>query len=315
MSPVDRRAFLRSSIAGTTAAALGGGIGLARERGSRFPQEREPTAVLHHESLIIQPGTLIRSTEGMARDRSLWAFSEDAEAALPLLLDPFLPDLTEAEQWANGDGTAAAASPTGSVLSVIAAHAPLGPHVAPEVTLRASEVLGSSNPESTFTLDFFPQLNDSPNVISSAGLPLMAPAPQVSAANYVPILEMYGWRLQYRPPHVHTLGSCVTSQVNHIHLEIMKQDKYNPKRWPTVMTLHLGVYPSGGKKCLVLWNSPSPYVCWKVCSPTRNDLQNMLAWALVAAAAVAGVVLAGWAVAAMASAGATALYVPVLIAL
>jgi hypothetical protein len=317
MSSVDRRLFMRSGIAGTAAVALGVDA-FGREREDRLPRERREV-LQYHEALIVEPGLLTRSLD-THREQSLWAFPSEAESALPILLDTFAPDLADAETWANvnGDGLRQIGPGlTGAMLDALAAYPPVGANVSPEVVLHTTEVLTASE-NSVFTLDFLPRLDgiQRGRIIESEGLPLLAkPSARVVSDNYRTVAQMYGWRLQYRPPHVHSLGSCERAQVNHIHLEIMRQDPRNPARWPQVMTLHLGVYRSGGRKCLVLYNSPKPNVCWKVCSPTWDDLQRMLAWALVAAAAVAGVVLAGWIVAAMSGAAASALYVPVLIAL
>jgi hypothetical protein len=319
MNTVDRRLFLRTGIAGTTAVAFGGMSALGREREDRLPREGSELRQ-YHESLIVEPGLLTRSTEGAAGQRSLWAFPSEAESLFSMLIEPFTPDFADAETWANINGEGlrqVGPGLTGAMLDAIAMYPPLGASVSPEVVLRSSEVLTSVDP-SVFTLDFLPQLDDAnpSRVIETQGLPLLgASASRGISGDVYTIAQMFGWRLQYRPPHVHSLGSCERSQVNHIHLEIMRQDPNSPKRWPQVMTLHLGVYRSSGRKCLVLYNSPKPNVCWKVCQPTWNDLQRMLAWALVAAAAIAGVVLAGWAIAAISGAAASALYVPVLIAL
>lgn len=319
MTGVDRRAFLWSGVAGTTALAFNGGAALAREREPEFTRERGVRE--YRESLIIEPGFVTRATEGVRPERSPWAFPGEAVDAVPLLMEPFTPDFVDVEAWGSANSEAlrgVGPGMTGSVLDAIAAYPLFGASVPPDVTLRATEVLTSDDDASLFSLDFLSQTDRRPSrIISSDGLPLVITTDHqdIATNNYRTVAQLYGWRLQYRPPHVHSLGSCERSPVKHIHLEVMRQNPKNPARWPNVFTVHLGVYRTGGRKCLVLWNSPRPNICWKVCSPTWNDLQRMLAYIIVTAAAIAGVVLAGWAVAAIASAGATALYVPVLIAL
>jgi hypothetical protein len=126
-----------------------------------------------------------------------------------------------------------------------------------------------------------------------------------------PSVTLYGWRLQFRGPESHPLGSCVSQSVKHFHIELFRQNSSGG--WNYITNLHIGTYWSSGRRCFVLWNNYRPVVCWKICSPTWDQLKQMLAWTIVAAAAIAGVVLATWVVATIASAAASALWVPLLL--
>jgi len=127
-----------------------------------------------------------------------------------------------------------------------------------------------------------------------------------------PNITMYGWKLQFRGPETHKLGSCVTQPVNHFNVEVFRQNSKGG--WDYIMNAHIGTYISGGRRCFVLWNNVRPIVCWKVCSPTWTDLKNMFVWIIASAAAIAGITLAAWIIEAIAAAAATAA-LPVLLLL
>lgn len=112
-----------------------------------------------------------------------------------------------------------------------------------------------------------------------------------------PSVTMFGWKLQFRGPETHPLGSCVSSNVTHFHVEVFRQNSRG--RWDYILNVHLGAYRSSGRRCFVLYNNTRPYVCWKVCSPTWNQLKQMFVWILIAAAVIAGVVLAAWIISAI----------------
>jgi hypothetical protein len=120
-----------------------------------------------------------------------------------------------------------------------------------------------------------------------------------------------GWRAQVRGMDNHPLGSCVSQSVRHVNLELFRQDQRGKYRH--VVNLHLGAYRDGRRKCLVLYNSTNPRVCWRICNPTRSDLQRMLVWALYAAAAIACVVIAAQVASAIAAVLASILFVPLLL--
>ena len=125
----------------------------------------------------------------------------------------------------------------------------------------------------------------------------------LSGVSPPPSVTMFGWKLQFRGPETHPLGSCVSSNVTHFHVEVFRQNSRG--RWDYILNVHLGAYRSSGRRCFVLYNNTRPYVCWKVCSPTWNQLKQMFVWILIAAAVIAGVVLAAWIISAIASAAAT----------
>jgi hypothetical protein len=118
-----------------------------------------------------------------------------------------------------------------------------------------------------------------------------------------PSVAMFGWKLQFRGPATHPLGSCVSSEVTHFNVEVGRQNLRGG--WDHILNVHLGTYRSSGRRCFVLYNNTRPYVCWKVCLPTWDQFKQMLVWILIAAAVIAGVVLAAWIISAIASAAAT----------
>lgn len=173
------------------------------------------------------------------------------------------------------------------------------------------------------SLTFFAFDNDiAPRTILNRGpLPIIDDRPLNTPLRIRPEAEpgftspaVSGWRIQYRGVETHPLPSCVGAgiPVTHIHLEVTHNEPLGSKYWPVKSTLHLGTYRSAGKRCFVLYLD-SPRICMKACSPTWNDLYGMLATALYTSAAVAGVAIAGWVVASIAAAGASALYIPLLL--
>lgn len=144
---------------------------------------------------------------------------------------------------------------------------------------------------------------EQPDVLTGTGL--------LSPTGAPPSITLYGWKLQFRGPETHPLGSCVTQPVKHFHVEVFRQG--SNQRWSYLLNVHLGAYRSGGQRCFVLFNNTNPRVCWKICSPTRDQLTQFFKWVLIAAAVVAGVVLAAWLVSAIASAAATVIYAPLLL--
>jgi len=125
-----------------------------------------------------------------------------------------------------------------------------------------------------------------------------------------PSVTLHGWRLQFRGPDNHPLGSCVTQFVKHYNIELFRRQSNGSYKYVT--NLHIGAYRSGGRRCFVLWNNLRPVVCWKICSPTWEQLKQMLSWVLIAAAAIVGIALAAWVIAAIASAASSALWLPLL---
>lgn len=142
-----------------------------------------------------------------------------------------------------------------------------------------------------------------PNLVTGADVIAAVPPP--------PNITMFGWKLQFRGPETHPLGDCVSQNVTHFNVEVFRQNARG--RWDYVLNVHLGAYRSGGRRCFVLYNNTRPYVCWKICSPTWNDLKQMFVWILVTAAAIAGVVLAAWIISAIAGAAAAVVWPALLL--
>jgi hypothetical protein len=126
-----------------------------------------------------------------------------------------------------------------------------------------------------------------------------------------PSVELFGWRLQFRGPETHPLGSCVSAPVTHISIDVFQAA--GGGRYNYAANFHLGTYRSGGKRCFVLYNNVRPVVCWKTCSPTMGDLAAMFRWMLAAAAAVLAVTIAAWIIATIAEAAASVAFAPLLL--
>jgi hypothetical protein len=123
--------------------------------------------------------------------------------------------------------------------------------------------------------------------------------------------DLFGLRFIFRGPESHSLGSCVSTPVWHYNLEIHKS--LGGGRFQPISNFHLGTYRNGSSKCLVLWNNLTPSVCWKICTINLSNLKAMLAWAVAASAAYAGIYLAGWMVTSIASTLAAAIYASLIL--
>lgn len=86
-----------------------------------------------------------------------------------------------------------------------------------------------------------------PRLETGANLIAAAPPPP-------PSVTMFGWKLQFREPETHPLGSCVSQNVTHFHVEVFRQNSRG--RWDYILNVHLGAYRSGGQRCFVLFNTP-----------------------------------------------------------
>ncbi len=124
-------------------------------------------------------------------------------------------------------------------------------------------------------------------------------------------VDLYGWKFQFRGPEYHPLGKCVKQDVTHYNLEIFKHR--GGGRYDYIVNFHIGAYRSGGRLCFVLWNNKGSFqICWKICSPTYNQLIEIFKWVVLAAAAIAAVALAWWLVGVIAGSLAGAAWVPLL---
>lgn len=122
--------------------------------------------------------------------------------------------------------------------------------------------------------------------------------------------ELGGWAIQVRGPESHTLGTCVRSRVRHYNFEVFRRN--HSGRWDYVVNMHIGTYWSWGRKCFVMWDNWHPWVCWKVCGPSRGNLEEMLRWMLYLAAAIIAVAIAWWVVSWLAASVGGAMFFPML---
>lgn len=113
----------------------------------------------------------------------------------------------------------------------------------------------------------------------------------IDAANFRWWVELYGWRFQIRGFDYHNLGSCVRRPLKHFNIEVFRN--IGGGRYRYVLNVHLGKYYEGGRACFVLWESRYG-VCWRLCSPTWNNLVTLLYWLLLFAAAVLAIYIAWW---------------------
>lgn len=283
----------------------------------------------------IRPGVTSRINAGTNQvlSSSTWAVPSQFEGYVPALLSTAAPTLAELESWPDSAGAGRVkkgARPSeglrnfdslmktslsgGIDMSDVAGEAAL----AVVERRRLNLALTFSHPG---PYEYSPEYN----VYSSSGLPVIeeaggplslrigktSPGDVALAASAPPSIDLLGWKFQFRPPHVHSLGSCVSQPVNHFHLEVFRAR--GGGRYDYVIELHLGTYRSGSQRCFVLWNNTTPKICWKTCNPTRNDLVQMFKWVLTAAAGVAGVAIASWIVAAIAEAAGAAVFIPLLL--
>jgi len=251
-----------------------------------------------------------------------WGIPAEYEALLPKLVSPLSVSLSEIEEWAmtrcdevciipenlaspnpNWDAFEAAMNVpivglpnmsdlTGKVITTIVDGASL------DLSL---EFLYDSRLEQARKI-YLPLVQS--HAFQQGEIAAIEPPSLVTGTNLLagvsppPSVTMFGWKLQFRGPETHPLGSCVSSNVTHFNVEVGRQNL-------NILNVHLGTYRSSGRRCFVLYNNTRPYVCWKVCLPTWDQFKQMLVWILIAAAVIAGVVLAAWIISAIASAAAT----------
>jgi hypothetical protein len=320
---VDRRDFLRIGTFGTAAAALGTTLAagtILRDDGSFRFADRTPGEPAE-ATLLLEPGIMTLSApSGAVLRRTPWALPVDAEPYFDIFTTATVPNADSIERWSTRSGNddpASAADP----LSIITRFPLLGGEPCTEI---AAQMIDAMRTGSDASLTFFAFDNDTaPRTIINRGpLPVIDDRPLTSPSRIRPDAApgftspaIAGWRIQYRGVETHPLPSCVGAgiPVTHVHLEIAHNEPAGSKYWPIKLTAHLGTYRSSGKRCFVLYIDTPRKICIKVCSPTWNDLYGMLSTAIYAAAAAAGVAIAGWVVASIAAAGASAMYVPLLL--
>jgi hypothetical protein len=326
-SSLARRDFLRIGTLGTAAAALGttafGGVGsLIREAPPSFRIGLGADAAT--STLLLEPGIMSAAqVSGAITHRTPWALPVDAEPFIDRLMVPIVPDVDAIAAWSSNDlraDTIDARDTTTSTLSTIARFPILGGESNIDFS---SQVIDAMRSDSQVQMTFFAFDNAiAPNsVINRGPIPILDDRPLVSpsrirteAAPSWTSKAVSGWRLQYRGQETHPLPSCVGAGINvkHIHLEVCHNEPLGSSRWPVKSTLHLGTYRLAGRRCFVLYLD-RPRVCIRPCNPTMNDLYQILVTALYVAAGIAALAIAGWIVASIASAAASALYLPLLL--
>lgn len=295
-----------------------------------------PEVTTQHD-FMLRPGVTsrFRRETNQILSTTTWAVLPQFEQNVPALLSTASPSIEELEVWArkSGGGGAVRTSPKSEGLETFDAlmNTPfsgaadmvdIAGSLAVAVTERQklNVALNFLHPDA---YEYSPEFD----VYSSSGLPTIQGTGESQlqlergtkstsgeiplAAAAPPSIQLQGWKLQFRAPHSHSLGSCVRQSVNHFHVELFRAR--GGGRYDYVSNFHLGTYRSGSQRCFVLWNNYYPSVCWKTCSPTRNDLVKMFKWMLAAAAIVAGVVIAAWVIAVIAEAAAAALFIPLLL--
>lgn len=93
--------------------------------------------------------------------------------------------------------------------------------------------------------------------------------------------------------HTHPLNPCVSNNVRHFNIFIKPNSKTsNEDAWANI---HLGAWTESGKVCFVAFNNISGF-CKKGCSPSRQDLQNLLEQSIKVALAAVGIYVSSYAV-------------------
>ncbi|WP_169238377.1 hypothetical protein [Candidatus Roseilinea sp. NK_OTU-006] len=338
MSELNRRDFLKIGIGSLAGLAAGQFLPMTDQASQGIVRASPGTTEVVSATFILDQRTIsqVNIQTNQVLHYALWGIPGEYEALLPKLVSPLSVSLSELEEWAMTrcnevcgiPENLASPSPNWDVFES-AMNVPIVglPNMSDLIGKTITTIVDGASLDLSLEFLYDSRLEQAhkiylplvqlhafqheatiatiepPRVETGAHLITVAPPPSVT---------MFGWKLQFRGPETHPLGSCVSQNVNHFHVEVFRQ---NPSgRWDYVLNVHLGAYRSSGRRCFVLYNNTRPYVCWKVCSPTRNQLKEMFVWILIAAAAIAGVVLAAWIISAIASAAATVAW-PVLLLL
>jgi len=326
MRIIDRRSFLVMSAGGLTSQAA-----LAQTSTGRTYQPAVPST----NEFLVNPGFTARydSAAQQMSQAVPWAFFPASEAGSADLLSPQSFSIDQLEAWAAQQAAnccTPGANVTTSGTDPFDVFMKLPLTGTPAVSDIQRTALGSiaDGVALDLTLDFFsPAAGNAslsqPSFSSVGGLPMVdlpdssalltqpGTVAQPSANPAPPHIELFGWRLQFRGPETHPLGSCVSAPVTHFNVEIFQA--IGGGRYKYAANFHLGTYRDAGRRCFVLYNNVRPVVCWKTCSPSINDLAGMFRWMLAAAAAVLLVAIAAWIIAAIAEAAAALIFAPLLL--
>jgi hypothetical protein len=329
MGEIDRREFLKIGIGSLAGLAASQVLPLTNQANQGNVRASSGTTEVVNATFILDQRTIsqVNTQTNQVLQYVPWGIPAGYEALLPKLVSPLSVSLSEIEEWAmtrcdevciipenlaspnpNWDAFESAMNVPivglpnmsdliGKVITTIVDGASL------DLSL---EFLYDSRLEQARKI-YLPLVQS--HAFQQGEIAAIEPPSLVTGTNLLagvsppPSVTMFGWKLQFRGPETHPLGSCVSSNVTHFHVEVFRQNSRG--RWDYILNVHLGAYRSSGRRCFVLYNNTRPYVCWKVCSPTWNQLKQMFVWILIAAAVIAGVVLAAWIISAIASAAAT----------
>jgi len=319
----DRRNFLRFvGIASVTGFANGCGSQSSAQDNSGAPKT---TQTLDH-TFLVDPGVTheIESASGEVVRESFWTVPKEMEIALPMLTRSFVPNLRDVQDFADNTALGqtplviargVAADPFTALMGTALSGVPNVMHIAGNAGLavvdRADLDLSLAFFHSAIGQSFAP-FTCSTDVM--LGLPVQKIEKQARLLTNAPPpgITLYGWKLQFRgPDKPHPLGTCVSTPVTHFNVDVHHQEPNGS--FTPVLNFHLGTYRDGSRRCFVLWENIQLNVCWRICSPTQQDLVQMAKYMLVAAAALAAVAIAGWIIAAIAEAVALASYIPLLL--
>lgn len=338
MSELDRRDFMKIGVGSLAGLAAGQLLLSANQvqpgivRASSGAIEAVNGTFVFDQRVISQ----VDAQTGRVLQSTLWGIPAEYETLLPKLASPTSISLSELEEWVTirCNGTCsipenlASSNPGWGVFETVMNVPIVGVPSMPDLIGKTITTIADGM-QLDLSLDFlydsrleqaykvYLPLTQSSVFQQGATITTIEPPSLVTGANLIaavsppPNVTMFGWKLQFRGPETHPLGSCVSQNVTHFHVEVFRQNSRG--RWDYILNVHLGAYRSGGRLCFVLYNNTRPRVCWKVCSPTWNELVEMFKWILIAAAVIAGVVLVAWSINVIASAAAAAAWPALLL--
>jgi hypothetical protein len=324
MKVIDRRNFLV-----TGAGALSAAGALAQSSSSHIYRPAVPSAY----EFLVMPGMTARYNSATQQTSQVvpWALLTNSDADLANFSQPQSHTVDELEAWVsqrsdscctqNSNIIATSAGPIDTLVTTPVIGTPATSDIqsaivgnladgnAVDLTMDFLTYAGDgSAPQFSFNYIGGIPLLEGADSAARLQIPKSLPQPATSAP---PSVELFGWRLQFRGPETHPLGSCVSAAVNHFHVELFQA--IGNGRYNYAANFHLGTYRSGSQRCFVLYNNIRPVVCWKTCGPTIGDLVSMFRWMLTAAAAVLAVAIAAWIVISIAEAAASVAFVPLLL--
>jgi hypothetical protein len=337
MNEFNRRDFMKlgvGSLAGLTSGQL---LSLASQAQPGIVGAAQSTAELNGTFLFDQQ--LISQVDVQANrvlESVYWGIPVEYETLLPKLASPLSVNLNELEAWVAAKcndetcvtpETIITPNPDWGIFET-AMNVPVAgvPNISDLIGKTMTTIMDGAPLDLSLDFLYNSQLEQGQKIYlpiiqngvaqQETTITTISPPDLITGANQIaaapPNITMYGWKLQFRGPETHPLGSCVSQPVTHFNVEVFRQNSKG--RWNYIFNAHLGAYRSGGRRCFVLWNNVRPYVvCWKICSPTSNQLKEMFKWILIAAAAIAAVALAAWIISLIASAAAAVTFPALLL--